>query len=169
MKNYALLFLHLASGTHPRGMGLRDHMLERALEFRTRLDKSEGGAGKARYLFLGDLNTMGLKYPFSHSIDAQIELKKLDKYGQRKRIDMRRLPKTHPASWSNGSGSSIPASNLDHVFASNNLKFRSFTAADGSAAEVSVRGWVDGTTPAQQDAWINRYSDHSLLFFEIQD
>jgi hypothetical protein len=60
-KNYALLFLHLASGTHPRGMGLRDDIIERAFEFRKSLDKTEGGAGKARYLFLGDLSTTGLE------------------------------------------------------------------------------------------------------------
>jgi hypothetical protein len=38
--NYALLFLHLASGNDPRGMGLRDDMLERAFEFRKVLDPS---------------------------------------------------------------------------------------------------------------------------------
>jgi len=29
-KNYALLFLHLSSGTDPRGMGLRDDRLDGA-------------------------------------------------------------------------------------------------------------------------------------------
>jgi hypothetical protein len=57
--NYSLLFLHLASGPDPRGMGLRDDMLLRAMEFRRDLDKAYGGPGQARYLFLGDLNTMG--------------------------------------------------------------------------------------------------------------
>ena len=42
-----LLFLHLASGTNPRGMGLRDEMLESAFKFRRKLDKAEGGTGKA--------------------------------------------------------------------------------------------------------------------------
>ena len=93
---YMLLFLHLSSGTNPRGMGLRDDMLERAFEFRKVLDKASGGTGKARYLFLGDLNTMGLEYPFDRDIDPTLELRKWDRYGVRKSIGMRRLEKTHP-------------------------------------------------------------------------
>ena len=78
--HYALLFLHLASGNDPRGMGLRDDMLERAFEFRRTLDKAAGGEGKARYMFLGDLNTMGMDYPFDRSIVPDIELRKWDRY-----------------------------------------------------------------------------------------
>lgn len=166
--NYALLFLHLASGNNPRGMGLRDDMLERAMDFRKVLDKAEGGTGEAHYVFLGDLNTMGMNYPFKHSIDAEIELQKWDKYASRATIGMRRLAKTHEASWTNGSSSSLPPSNLDHVFASTNLKFKRFKRpANGGDAQVSVRGWVNESTPAKQDDWIARYSDHSLLFFEL--
>ncbi len=166
--NFALLFLHLASGNDPRGMGLRDDMLERAFEFRKVLDKAEGGAGKARYVFLGDLNTMGMTYPFNRSIDAVTELQKWDKYAARATIGMRRLAKSHDASWTNGSGSSLPPSNLDHVYASSNLSFKRFKRpSDGSDAHVAVRGWVNETTPAKQDDWIARFSDHSLLFFEL--
>ena len=166
-KDYALLFLHLSSGNDPRGMGLRDDMIERAFEFRTTLDKSAGGQGKARYVFLGDLNTMGLKYPFSKSIDADLELKKADQYAAKAKINMRRLAKTHDASWSNGSGSSIAPSNLDHVFASMNLKFRPFSRPDGTQAEVSVRGWTTQASTLEQDRWIDEFSDHCLLYFEI--
>jgi hypothetical protein len=165
--NYALLFLHLASSTDPRGMGLRDDMLERAMEFRRVLDQKEGGAGKAHYVFLGDLNTMGMKYPFQRSIDVEFELKKWDQYAAKPKIGMRRLPKTHPNTWFNGSTSSLPPSNLDHVFASNNLDFRTFVADDGGTANVSVRGWVNQPTDASKDQWIGQFSDHSLLFFEI--
>ena len=165
--HYALLFLHLASGNDPRGMGLRDDMLERAFEFRRTLDKAAGGEGKARYMFLGDLNTMGMDYPFDRSIVPDIELRKWDRYAARKAIAMRRLVKTHPASWTNGSASRIPPSNLDHVFASGNLRFKAFTAADGSDADVAVRGWVEEPTDARRDAWIARYSDHSLLYLEL--
>ena len=163
--NYALLFLHLASGNDPRGMGLRDDMLERAVDFLAPLDKAEGGAGKARYIFLGDLNTMGLKYPFKHNIDTADELKKCDGIANKK--GLRRLVKSHDASWSNGSKSSLKPSNLDHVFATSNLKFKSFKRPDGSTAQVDVRGWVNESTPAAQDAWIAKYSDHSLMYFEI--
>lgn len=110
--NYTLLFLHLSSGTDPRGMGLRDDMLERAFEFRKVLDAAAGGPGKARYLFLGDFNTMGMKYPFDRSVLAAVKLKKWDNYPARPTISMRRLSKSHDATFFNGSTSSFPPSNL---------------------------------------------------------
>lgn len=166
--NYAILFLHLASGNNPRGMGLRDDMLERAFEFRKVLDRAEGGRGTAHYLFVGDLNTMGMDYPFDRDIAASVELQKWDRYARRPTIGMRRLAKTHEASWSNGSESSLPPSNLDHVFASSNLTFKRFVRpSDGADAHVSVRGWVTEDTAAKQDAWIAKYSDHSLLYLEL--
>ena len=169
-RNYALLFLHLASGPDPRGMGLRDDMLERAFDFRKVLDKAEGGPGKARYIFLGDLNTMGLEYPFDRDIEALIELKKADRHGNRATIQMRRLVKTHDLTWFNGSTSSIPPSDLDHVYASTNLDFKAFVRpVDGGQAHVSVRGWVNLATDAEKNKFIKDFSDHSLLFFEVHD
>jgi exonuclease III len=165
---YMLLFLHLSSGTNPRGMGLRDDMLERAFEFRKVLDRAAGGPGSARYVFLGDLNTMGLEYPFDRDIEPALELKKWDRYAARKSIGMRRLGKTHDASWFNGSQSSLAPANLDHVYASWNLEFRHFRRPGGGTAEVDVRGWVDDATVAGKDEWIGRYSDHSLLYFEVR-
>jgi endonuclease/exonuclease/phosphatase family metal-dependent hydrolase len=165
---YSLLFLHLSSGTNPRGMGLRDDMLERAFEFRCTLDRAAGGAGLARYIFLGDLNTMGMEYPFDRDIDAELELRKWDGYAARRSIAMRRLVKSHDASWFNGSRSRIPPSNLDHVFATQNLAFRRYRRPAGGDAEVSVRGWVNKLTDADKDQWIAEYSDHSLLFFEVR-
>ncbi len=164
-QTYALLFLHLASGSNPRGMGLRDDMLGRAIEFRRTLDKSAGGKDQAHYLFLGDLNTMGMEYPYQHNIEVEVELRHLDT--RAKKFGMRRLAKTHPNSWSNGSKSSIKPSALDHVFATQNLTFKNFKAFDGSDAEVSLRGWPLEATPEAQDAWIAAYSDHALLYFEV--
>lgn len=166
--NYSLLFLHLASGSDPRGMGLRDDMLERAFNFRRALDQAAGGDGKARYIFLGDLNTMGLEYPFNKNIDAAIELQKSDRFGNRAKIQMRRLAKTHDVTWFNGSTSPLPPSNLDHVYASTNLKFSTFVRpSDGQSANVSVRGWVNLDTDAKKDKFIQDFSDHSLLFFDV--
>jgi exonuclease III len=162
-----LLFLHLASGNDPRGMGLRDDMLERAFDFRATLDKAAGGRGQARYMFLGDLNTMGLDYPFGHDIAATAELQKWDGVAARASVGMRRLVKTHDASWSNGSSSSVPPSNLDHVYASNNLSFKTWPRADGGVAEAALRGWVEEATDAKKDAWIARFSDHALMYFEV--
>ena len=45
--------------------------------------------------------------------------------------------------------------------------FKTFAAADGTPAEVAVRGWTDAATPAAKDKWIKDHSDHSLLYFEV--
>jgi len=160
-KDYSILFLHTKSNNAPVGLGLRDDMFTKAIKFRRKLEKATKTAKWAsRYMFLGDLNTMGMKYPYQKGIAPDIELKKLDK--ESKNAQMVRLDKTAPYTWSNGSTSSIPPSNLDHVVASNNLNFRNF-----AGAQVSVRGWVNQTTDAAKDKWISQYSDHSLLYLEV--
>lgn len=164
-KHYPVLFLHTSSGNDPRGLGLRDDMLVRACDFRKTLDKAAKAAGgtTANYIFLGDLNTMGMKYRFvpGKDLTTQDELTKLGK--QAKTRKMRPLVKSAPATWSNGSKSSIPPSNLDHVIAADHIQFTSFNGSD-----VSVRGWAEKTTPKSQDEWIAQFSDHSLLYFEVQ-
>ena len=162
-KNYPILFLHTASGNDPRGLGLRDDMLVRACEFRATLDKATPDGGPANYLFLGDLNTMGMQYRYvpARNIPAGDELIKLAK--QAGRSGMRVLSKSAPNTWSNGSKSKIPPSNLDHVVAATHLKFRSQAGAD-----VAVRGWPELATPAEQDKWIGEHSDHGFLYLEVQ-
>lgn len=166
-KDYSLLFLHVASGTNPRGMGLRDDMITRAIKFCKKLDTAAGGKGKAHYLFLGDLNTMGLQYPYNHNISPEKELKRADARASRY-YGMRRLTKTVDLTWSGGSGSTLPDSDLDHVYATKNLSFRQFSKNNGPKCEVDVRGWVDLNTPNQRNTWLRRYSDHSLIYFEVQ-
>jgi hypothetical protein len=158
---YPILFLHTKSMTDPRGWGLRDDMLTRACDFRKTLDKVPAANGQANYLFLGDLNTMGLNYPFNKDIDAEFELKKLDRRAKLRK--MRRLTKDELYTWNNGSQSSMPPSNLDHVVAAEHLQFRQFSGAD-----VTVLGWPKEPTAAKQDAWIDKFSDHGLLYFEVQ-
>ena len=162
-KNYMLLFVHIASGINPRGMGLRDDMIERAFEFKKTLDAKSSGS--ARYLFVGDLNIMGMKYAFDRSIPAETELRRWDELAKRRA--MTRLAKTHDATWTNGSQSRLRPSDLDHVFASTNLRFRGFQRPNGEPAQVSVRGWPEETTDAARDAWIGRFSDHALIYFEV--
>jgi endonuclease/exonuclease/phosphatase family metal-dependent hydrolase len=162
-QSYPILFLHLSSGPDPRGWGLRDDMLERALEFRRTLQKSAADPSKpVNYIFLGDLNTMGMEYFFkAHNILADVELKKIEAIAKKRQ--MRTLTKSHPHTWSNGSTSRLKPSNLDHVVAADHLKFKKFKGAD-----VSVMGWPEQPTPAEQDAWIKRFSDHGILYFEVQ-
>ena len=165
--NYILLFLHLASSTEPRGMGLRDDMLYRAVKFRHVLDKVTGGRHTANYIFLGDLNTMGMEYPFNLDIEAKKELEKWDKRASRY-YGMLNLRKSHAATWSGGSTSSYKPANLDHVYAAKHLQFKPFKNAEDEEVEVDVRGWVNETSILNQDRWIEEYSDHTLLYFELQ-
>ena len=164
-KPYSILFLHLASSDSPRGFGLRDDMAIRAIKFRKALDKAVGN--QANYIFLGDLNTMGLNYPYQSDIDPATELKRWD-HRASVYYDMRRLSKTQDLTFSNGSGSSIPDSNLDHVYASKHLQFKRFNSPNEKKAEVDVRGWVNKKSSAEKDRWVDRYSDHCLLYLEVQ-
>jgi hypothetical protein len=104
---------------------------------------------------------MVYRYVKGKDISTDDELLKLGK--QAKRYKMRFLEKDAPATWSNGSGSSILPSDLDHVIAASHLKFKLF-----GKAEVSVRGWPKESTALKQDNWIRDYSDHGLLYFEVQ-
>jgi endonuclease/exonuclease/phosphatase family metal-dependent hydrolase len=160
---YPILFLHTKSGSDPRGLGLRDDMLEHACNLRKALDAHPAAGGRANYLFLGDLNTMGMRYKFvkGRNISGAEEVQKLTAVA--KRAKMRVLTKDEPATWSNGSGSRTPPSNLDHVIAAEHLAFRQFAGAD-----VTVRGWPKEKTPAKQDVWIRDFSDHGLLFLEVE-
>jgi hypothetical protein len=162
-QSYPLLFLHTASGDDPRGLGLRDDMLLRACQFRKTLDGAPAGAGRANYLFLGDLNTMGMQYRYvpGHNLETAHELAKLTK--EAGKVKMRLLTKDEPSTWSNGSGSATPPSNLDHVVAAEHLTFRQFGGCD-----VTVKGWPKEATAAARDQWINEYSDHGFLYLEVQ-
>ncbi len=161
--DYTILFLHTKSMTSPVGFGLRDEMLSRATKFRRKMEKkNEMPKWSSKYLFMGDLNTMGLEYPFDKDIASTIELDRLD--GRAKYAKMRRLIKSADNTFWNGTRSSYPKSDLDHVVASNNLTFKSF-----GEASVSVRGWVTKDSDAEADTWISQYSDHSLLYMEVME
>jgi len=165
--NYSLLFLHLKSMTVPKGFGLRDDMTQRAMDFKKTLDKAHKKKrlpGKSNFIFLGDLNTMGMNLTFSKKdISAQEEIDRLSKRLAAKSVAMRILSKTDPTYWP-GSESDYPIGDLDHVVAVNHLRFKSF-----SGKEVDVRGWVEKSTDNQKDKWAEKFSDHALLFFEVQE
>lgn len=80
----------------------------------------------------------------------------------RERQQMRRLSKSAPHTWSNGSGSTIPDSDLDHVLAADHLALQTFGGSD-----VSVRGWPERDAPAERDERIatsgSRRADRELL------
>ncbi len=161
--DYSMLFLHLASMTDARGFGLRTDMIERAFEFKQYLDKV--AKGKANFMFLGDLNVMGLDYVYGKDggsllrdrVDAANELAAV---GYRAgKADMRVLSKSADVTW-RGDGSM--RSNLDHVVASSQLEFEQIAGKD-----VEVRGWPQLPDSEQED-WVKEFSDHALLYFEVR-
>ena len=97
---YPVIFLHLKSMADPKGFGLRDAMLRLALGFRKRLDEADGGEGQANYLFVGDLNTMGMDYPYAqHDITAESEIGELARRARHHTKHMRVLEKNAPFTW----------------------------------------------------------------------
>jgi exonuclease III len=161
--DYALLFLHVASDNDPRGFGLRADMIDRALSFREVLDNAAGG--RANYMFLGDLNLMGMDFEHGKEagriqrvqVTAQLEVSRLGYAAAA--ANMRVLPKTRTATWRSQSMSS----DLDWVVAADHLRFRTFTGG----GEVDVRGWP-ALPQASQVQWTKDFSDHGLLYFEVQ-
>ena len=160
---YPLLFLHLKSMTDPKGFGLRHDMLQRAMKFRRVLDSVRRKKNSANFIFLGDLNTMGLDLAYTkHDISGADEIAEMERAASYK--NMRRLKKSHEISWWNGSETFKPGSSLDHVMAADHMKFKKFRGG----AEVSVRGWTGEKTEVKQKKWIDSFSDHALLYFEVQ-
>ena len=161
-KPYPLLFLHLKSLTEPRGFGLRDDQTERALKLRKVLDKASCNEGQANYIFLGDLNTMGMNLTFStKDVSADEEVQRLQKRVKTRKMQV--LDKSYPETYWPGSTSSYSPGNLDHVVAADHLRFKAF-----GSAHIDIRGWPQETTPEKRDAWTRKYSDHALLYFEVQ-
>ena len=159
--NYCLLFLHLKSLTDPRGFGLRDDQTERALKFRNTLNNASDD-GQANYIFLGDLNTMGMNLTFSvKDLSADEEITRLKARCPSRRLAV--LGKSEPATFWPGSSSPLAPGDLDHVVASDHMTFRDF-----GGVPVSVRGWPQEPTDSDKDAWAAKFSDHAMLFFEVQ-
>lgn len=156
-----ILFLHLKSSSTPYGFGVRDEQLQKAAKLKKALDKKNGG--HAKLIVLGDLNIMGFDHqmhPDAAIIRAEVELLYAEAYFER--VGMRRLSKSHPFTWSNGSTSKYPDADLDQVFASDTLEF------PHGKEEVIVRGWPETETQEEADAWIRDYSDHAYLTFEVK-
>lgn len=160
-ERYPLLFLHLKSLTKPRGFGLRDDQTEKAIDLRKPLDKAVGPDKRANYIFLGDLNTMGMNLTFSKKdVSGQEEITRLQ--DRCRRQDLVVLDKAGPTWWP-GSSSSLQSSNLDHVVAAEHLRFKQF-----AGFPVDLRGWPELNTDIRKDAWRKKFSDHAILYFEVQ-
>ncbi|MEL7490507.1 MAG: endonuclease/exonuclease/phosphatase family protein [Pseudomonadota bacterium] len=162
-QNYSFLFLHLKSFDGPRDWGLRDDMFAHVSSLKRKIDKITPNNRKANFVALGDINTMGMDPSYNDKInlDGAQELAFVDKRMGAKINGMRRLEKTHAQTWWNGKDNWEPSS-LDHVYAAEHLTFKKF-----GAAEVAVKGWVEETTASKKKAWIEKFSDHCLLYGEL--
>ena len=166
-QRYPLLFLHLKSLDAPKGFGLRDDMTEKAIHFCKVLNHANedaGGDGHANYIFLGDLNMMGMNLTYSKKdIPAEEEVQRLRKRLAHKSVCMKVLDKSHEATYWPGSHSRYEPGDLDHVVAAEHLKFKDF-----GGVSIDVRGWVNESTDTGKDEWVKNFSDHALLYFEVQ-
>jgi hypothetical protein len=161
--NYSILFLHTKSGSEPLGLGLRDDMLRRALEFKGVLESAPTASVPANYMFLGDLNTMGMEYTYlrDRDIGATQEIEKMKLFAEGR--DMRLLVKDEPFTWWNGPGHADPPSNLDQVVVADHMVLKQTGGAD-----VEVFGWPKEPTDAAKAKWISEFSDHGCLVMEVQ-
>lgn len=160
-ENYPLLFLHTKSGSDPRGLGLRDDMLTRAFDFARVLDRAAGPGRQSNFIFMGDFNIMGMEYTYVRERDilAEFELLKLRRGAGRRRMKV--LDKEREVTW--WGGGALPESNLDFVVARRHMQFTKFGEAD-----VAVRGWPELDDEQARRDWVTRFSDHALLYFEVQ-
>ncbi len=162
-EDFPVLFLHVKSLTDPRAWGLRDDMFAHVAKLKRALDKLAGSGQRHPFLALGDLNTMGLNAPFNNKSDlnGDEEIESLRK--RLDRVNMRPLVRSHELTWWNGSDNYFPGSKLDHVFADKGVKLKVFAGG----AEVEVIGWPEKSTKTQKRAWIDKHSDHALLYGEV--
>ena len=167
---FPMLFLHVRSGSSAEDFGLRDAALTQAFNLRRALDRAVGGP--ANFIFMGDLNTMGIDdpAPYSRVLDLAPEDEVARMAAWATRRDMLLQPKDQTTidgvdrevSWWNHSPNYDP-SNLDHVVAADHLDIRK---QGGQQDGVSVIGWPQ-LPPAEWRGWIDDFSDHGMLVFEV--
>ena len=111
----------------------------------------------------GDLNNVGMDLTFSErDISLDDERSRIQRMYESHFDRMRLLPKSAPATFWNGPGSSDPPSDLDHVLAASHVTFK----LDGGAA-IEVKGWPEEPSDTAKAAWIAKYSDHAILRFTV--
>ena len=161
---FNFLFLHTKAMTDRRAYDYRQTMFRKIWNLKRRLDKLSGGNDQAKFVVMGDLNTVGRKgyRSRSNAISAEQELKTLIEDANRN--GMRMLPKTHENTWRGELDDEMRESNLDNVLATANVSFYSFQ--DGEQQEVLVSGW-NGLEKQERDEFIKDLSDHSALFCKV--
>jgi hypothetical protein len=169
-RNYCLLFLHIRSGSNTEDFGLRDAALIHAFNLKKSLDEVSGDA--ANFIFLGDLNTMGIDDPVPYSkvqdFSSEQEVARIADWAKRRKMTLLSKETTEidnedkEVTWYNGSDDYEPT-NLDHVVASDHMDVR----CQGSGpSNITVLGWPR-LPQSQWSNWFSQYSDHAMLYFEV--
>lgn len=162
-KRYSFLFLHLKSMKDPYGWGMRSFMWEKVRSLRKVLGKIAGGVENSNMIILGDLNLMGMNVVYGdNDVTSEEEIKRFTDMVKSSSYKLKHLSKNSDDTYRSESGSL--KSDLDHVFASDHLKFKPYGGYD-----VNVAGWPELDTEAKKVKWIQDYSDHAMLIFEIHD
>lgn len=151
-----LLFLHTDSGTDDKAYRNRQALFGKIWSMKRALERLPEQNGQARFVAMGDLNTMGRV----GGPNAAAEIEELR--ARALTSGMRMLPKTHDKTWSSDGTRS---SNLDHMIASADLQFVPQPAGTGPA-EVLVDGWVNRSGEARRN-FVRNISDHCLLYAQV--
>ena len=161
---FNFLFLHTKAKSDSRAYNYRQAMFRKIWNLKGKLDEFSGGDDQAKFIVMGDLNTVGQRGSRSRSnaISAERELKTLIEDANEN--GMRMLPKTHENTWRGKLNGEMKESNLDNVLATGNVSFHSFQ--DGEQQEVLVSGW-NGLGEQERDEFIEDLSDHSALFCKV--
>lgn len=155
-----ILFLHLKSLSTPEGFGLRDEMFKKVRELKKALDDEADGSSEL--ILIGDMNTMGMNLSYSKKdITGEEEIRRVEKILAR--AGLRNLRKSHQHTYNQGSDGDYLPEDIDHVFATDGLKFRD----QGDGARVTVGGWALESDVEARDKWINEFSDHAPLILEL--
>lgn len=169
---YGLLFLHTDSGTGAVDFGNRNEMFEHSFNLKRKLDDIMESS--TNFIMLGDLNTMGLKYPkpikSDQIADTLTEVEYIDYESQRKgkykrRPHMRRLTKPVGTHFSTRYG----ITDLDHIIAAEHLRFKPMqNFGESREFEVLLDGWRRfHDDPAKMRKYAEEMSDHCLLVCEL--
>lgn len=155
---YTILFLHLKSLDDSEGFGLRDAMIDSAFSLKNALDKVPEANGDAKFIFMGDLNTMGMEITFLPDITAADEIDRLKKKAKNRSMSV--LNKDHTSTYTKDG---TYFSDLDHVVASDCINFKKW-----GNSHVKVSGWREHPVgSAKFKEFVNKISDHCSIYCEV--
>ncbi|MDX8347351.1 endonuclease/exonuclease/phosphatase family protein [Cognatiyoonia sp. IB215446] len=156
------LFLHTDSGRGNRDYENRREMFGKISKLRRALNDIEGGT--AKFVVMGDLNTMGRDaLPGEDAITSDEEITGLARFMARG--DMTLYEKSHPTTFLQyfSNGTVEFNTDLDHVIASDVTPLADL----GGGKKVRVRGWNDLATDNDRKVWTETLSDHASVEIEI--